>query len=73
MTRPLPPGLYSVVRWRPFLRAAATAEGLAAYPAELRPVVLRLRADYALFARQPAIEDLSTPSMRGSLLSGQTR
>lgn len=66
LARPLPPGLYSAVRWLPFLRAAAKPEGLAAYPAELRPVVLRLRADYDLFYRNPAIPDLSTPSMRGS-------
>ena len=66
--RPLPAGLYSAVRWLAFLRAAAEPKGIAAYPPELRPVVLQLRADYDLLDRGAPIPDLSTPSMRGSRL-----
>ena len=71
--RPLPSGAYSVARWGPFLRAAASPAGRAAYPPELRPVVLQLAADYALFESAPPIPELSTPSMRGSRIPGSGR
>jgi hypothetical protein len=62
----LPPGLYSVTRWKPFLRAAATPEGLAAFPPELRPLILKLRRDYEVLYRGPILRDLATPSMFGT-------
>jgi hypothetical protein len=71
---PLPPGPYSVTRWRPFLRAATTAQGLAAYPPELRPLLLELKRDFDLFARGPLLPEFSTPSMFGSAaLTGPPR
>ena len=69
LSAPLPPGIYSATRWQPFLRAADTPEGRAAYPPALRPLITKLRNDYERLSRGPAIADLSTPSMRGSELS----
>lgn len=62
---PLPPGDYSVVRWGPFIAAAAEPAALSRYPPELRALVVRLRDDYAIFERRPGIPTLSTPGMRG--------
>ncbi len=69
---PLPAGIYSTTRWRPFLESAA--KNLTAYPPELRPLILKLRGDFAVLARGPLLQDFSTPSMFGSAaLAGPPR